>query len=106
MVVSSLPPAIAPARLAEQREDDLALPPDAKVPAGQGLLDMESDERATWFVDGADVGHGTAARVVLSPGSHEVRERTAGEVRSRTVIVRAGRLVRLSLLSSSSRPTP
>ena len=58
-----------------------------KVPAGNGLLEIQVPEGTAIRVDGEYLGMGPGRRVPLSPGPHEV---TLGDGAPQSVLVKAG----------------
>jgi hypothetical protein len=89
-------------------EDD-AIPQGVAVGTGQGLLDIETGDRTSIFIDGIEQGRGPFLRIALAPGTHDVRLRGlpdtngsaeirgSGQDQVRQVMVRSGRRTRLSL---------
>jgi hypothetical protein len=77
--------------------EDLPLRDHDKVKKGQGLLEVVAGRSDTVYVDGKAVGSGPVITVPLKARDepYEVRVRTHGEERTRTVAVKEGRLARL-----------
>jgi hypothetical protein len=79
--------------------EDLPLPADAKVPDGQGLLEVVAGGSDALYVDGRPVGTGTV-KVMLAPkasGAYEIRAKLRDEERVRFAIVKPGRTTRLRI---------
>jgi hypothetical protein len=68
--------------------------PDAKLAAGQGMLELFAPQEATVYVDGAERGHG-GTTLSLWPGSHDVRIKSPAGEDAKTVEVRASKVVHL-----------
>ncbi len=77
--------------------EDLPLPPEARVPEGQGLLEVVAGQRDEVLVDHREIGRGPEVRAVLAPGTHELRSRRKGEEQPLTVVVRAGRRTKVDM---------
>jgi hypothetical protein len=77
--------------------EELPLPPEARVPEGQGLLEVVAGHRDEVLVDHREIGQGPEVRVVLAPGVHELRSRRKGEEQPLTVVVRAGRRTKVDM---------
>jgi hypothetical protein len=77
------------------------LPPDAGVPKGNGLLEIQVPEGTPIRVDGEYLGMGPARRVPLPPGQHEL---TFGDGPPLTVTVTLGERTLTSLASGTTTP--
>lgn len=84
-------------RAAQLGIEDLPLDTEGSVPEGQGVLEVEADQREDLIVDRREIGRGPKARVILSQGIHELRSKRKGDEQSLTVVVRAGRKTRVDL---------
>ena len=84
---------------------DLPLPAGAKVPQGQGLLEVIAGNGNTILVDGSQVGLGPVVKLPLAPRKdpYEVRIKLRGEDQVRFVLVKEGRLTRLRVAPPWSR---
>jgi CheY-like chemotaxis protein len=84
---------------------DLPLPAGAKVPQGQGLLEVIAGQGNTILVDGSQVGLGPLVKLPLAPRKdpYEVRIKLRGEDQVRFVVVKEGRLTRLRVAPPWSR---
>jgi hypothetical protein len=91
------------------------LPRGVAVGTGQGLLDVETSDHVSVFVDGVELGRGPFLRLTLAAGAHEVRLRgspeTSGTAEARgatldrvhQVNIHAARRTRLLVLPSWTR---
>jgi len=89
------------------KSEDDPIPRGVAVGPGEGLLDVETADRASIFVDGVEQARGFFLRIALTPGTHDVRlrgvpdtsgpaeTRGLGREQTRQVVVRAGRRTRL-----------
>jgi hypothetical protein len=86
------PPAgdVPPPRADEGAYTNVA--PDAKLPPGQGMLEVVAPQEATVYVDGAERGHG-GTTLSLWSGSHDVRIKSSAGEDAKTVEVRASKVV-------------
>jgi CheY-like chemotaxis protein len=84
---------------------DLPLPAGAKVPQGQGLLEVIAGNGNMILVDGSQVGLGPVVKLPLAPRKdpYEVRIKLRGEDQVRFVLVKEGRLARLRVAPPWSR---
>ncbi|UQA61477.1 response regulator [Polyangium aurulentum] len=84
---------------------DLALRPEDKVPAGQGLLEIIAGPSDEIFVDGQLAGNGPVVKAPYAPkrDPYEIRVRLRGEERVRFALVKEGRLTRLRVAPPWSR---
>src|SRR5262249_6555999 len=57
------------------KSEDEPIPQGVAVGFGQGLLDIETGDKASIFVDGVEQGRGPFLRIALAPGTHDVRLR-------------------------------
>jgi hypothetical protein len=76
--------------------EDLPLPPDQRVPEGQGLLEVVAGPNDEVLIDGRLMGKGSV-KASLEPkaDAYEIRARLRGEERVRFAQVKPGRLTRL-----------
>lgn len=74
----------------------LDLPPRAKLPAGQGLLEVHAWERQQIYVDGAFMGNYDNRVIPLQPGSYRLRLSAGARDAEQMVEVQAGRRTRVS----------
>lgn len=77
--------------------EDLPLEPGTVVPEGQGLLEVQAGVRDELWMDRREVGRGPEVKLVLPPGTHELRSRRKGDEQPVTVVVRAGRRTKVDL---------
>jgi CheY-like chemotaxis protein len=108
-------PSVEPAVLRDRRAgdtvdfpvmpQDLALRPEDKVPAGQGLLEIIAGPSDEIFVDGQLAGNGPVVKAPYVPkrDPYEIRVRLRGEERVRFALVKEGRLTRLRVAPPWSR---
>jgi hypothetical protein len=102
--VASVSGVNAPAsREAELKTELLALPPDVKVNAGHGLLEIRAARKQRLYVDGVFVGNYATRRVPLKPGSYAVRLVDGARELQHKVQVEAGQR---TLLSVAGQPAP
>jgi len=107
--------AVEPASMRDRREgdsadfpvmpQDLALRPEDKVPAGQGLLEVIAGPSDAIYVDGQLAGNGPVVKAPYAPkrDPYEIRVRLRGEERVRFALVKEGRLTRLRIAPPWSR---
>ncbi len=107
--------AVEPAVMRDRREgdsadypvmpQDLALRPEDKVPAGQGLLEVIAGPSDVIYVDGQLAGNGPIVKAPYAPkrDPYEIRVRLRGEERVRFALVKEGRLTRLRIAPPWSR---
>jgi hypothetical protein len=79
---------------------DLALPEGLTVPAGKGLLEVDSGGQHKLYVDNVFVGRGPVRRIPLDPGTHQVQTQLDGVEELHSVAVVANRRARLELTES------
>lgn len=79
---------------------DLALPEGLTVPAGKGLLEVDSGGQHKLYVDNVFVGRGPVRRIPLDPGTHQVQTQLDGVEELHSVPVVANRRARLELTES------
>jgi hypothetical protein len=106
--VTAAAPAVEPEPTASpdtSSAQDLPLPAGAKVPQGQGLLEVIAGNGNTILVDGSQVGLGPVVKLPLAPRKdpYEVRIKLRGEDQVRFVLVKEGRLTRLRVAPPWSR---
>ena len=79
-------------------ETGLPIEGPGKVPADQGLLEVQTgQDGATVSVDGRDLGQGEVIRMFLSPGEHQVMVVWRGKQLRGRVDITKGKRTRLSL---------
>lgn len=102
-------PTGAPTAMPETDEttsvQEMALRPEDKVGAGQGMLEVVAGASDSVFVDGKLLGTGPTVKLALAPRPqpYEVRVKLRGEDRVRFVSVKDGRLVRVRVAPPWSR---
>jgi DNA-binding response OmpR family regulator len=88
------------ARKTIAKASDLDLPDGLTVPAGKGLLEVDSGGQHKLYVDNVFVGRGPLRRIPIDPGSHQVQTQLDGVEEVHSVVVNAGRRARLELTES------
>jgi DNA-binding response OmpR family regulator/HPt (histidine-containing phosphotransfer) domain-containing protein len=86
------PPAAKPGATSEL----LPIPPEHRVPAQMGLLEIRADAKHIIYVSGEFQGPGPVRLVPLAPGQHQVTLRLGDEETSHDVRVEQGKLTRLT----------
>jgi hypothetical protein len=98
--------------LAEQRKvpvdvtftsELLDLPPNTKLRAGHGLLEVHTWEPQRIYVDGVFMGNYESRLIPLGPGTYQLRLRDGARDMERPVQVEAGRRTRLLARPKSSK---
>ncbi|MFO0551353.1 MAG: response regulator [Polyangiaceae bacterium] len=86
-------------RTDDQAPEELPLREGEKLKKGLGLLEIVAGKSDTVYVDGKPVGSGPVVSLPLKARkeAYEVKVKTRGEERSRSVTVKEGKLVRLRL---------
>lgn len=87
-------------RKTEAKVSDLDLPEGLTVPAGKGLLEVDSGGQHKLYVDNVFVGRGPLRRIPIDPGTHQVQTQLDGVEEVHSVPVTAGRRARLELTES------
>ncbi len=105
----ALPPAPAPEKVApptiDPSAEDLALRPDDKVAADQGMIEVVAGTGNNIYVDGRLIGKGPVVKLPVSARTepYQVRVELRGEDQIRFVTVKQGRLTRLRVAPPWSR---
>jgi CheY-like chemotaxis protein len=80
----------------------LELAPGTKVPPGQGVLEVRSDQPQRIYIDGVLMGNHAERLIPLGPGTYQLRLSNGTHFLERAVEVKAGRRTRVTARPSSA----
>lgn len=80
----------------------LELAPGTKVPPGQGVLEVRSDQPQRIYVDGVLMGNHSERLIPLGPGTYQLRLSSGSHFLERAVEVKAGRRTRVTARPDSA----
>ena len=74
----------------------LELAPGTKVPPGQGVLEVRSEQPQRIYIDGVLMGEHAERLIPLAPGTYQLRLSSGNHFLERAIEVKAGRRTRVA----------